>query len=277
MRKVVQPGFRRKTDSVEDEVEQVLLEMNRQSMAERPKKTAPYVGEIKLLYLLHKFKKQACVLDGFHYDVPLDFFYVSSTNPVKGTPEKVADVILSMLPACMPVLVIPMGTSDPNHMMMLFVKKDEFELYDPEGGLLNPTLHMFLEEVGERIGIPFRYQPPTCGIQRYEQRYFSQQLFKEDPGGFCIDWSFFMVEMRLRFPQLTVQKLEALFFDFVDVYRIDVLAFIRGQSAFVHRLKVDIGQNTFEIDSFEMGPQFMEFYRHLAETMFKGDKPIRFY
>ena len=279
-RKVVKSGFRRKVDPVENEVEQVLLEMNQDAMKTRPLKPAPYIGDIKLLYLMHKYKKK-CSPTPFTYDVKTDVFRIDAfLGTPNATPEDVANDVQQKIKSCgNSFFIIPFRMNYPRtkHMTLLFVNPNEgLEFYDPEGNPLSILLREFLESVADFLGVPFQYDPPSCGLQTFEGRYFSKQMFKEDPTGFCIDWSYFMAEMRLRFPQLTTNKIEQLFLDFVDLYRVNVLSFIRGQSVVVQRMHVVIDNKRYDMNQFEEGEDFWNFYEYLSDAIIQGNETVIF-
>jgi hypothetical protein len=219
---------------------------------------APYLGNLRTLYLIQKYQNNLCYLPGIMLDLTLTHKYYFSraqknlsfdrlkepsetNNPFRTENfdhKQLAKLIRETRNFCLDnqILVIDLTiafTKKNYHAVVLIINEETFEYYDPQSGPRGPDniINSKLEPVADELQLQYVSALEVCpvGPQAYEvsRKY---PLKKGDPRGFCVDWSNLYIQLRLQFPEKSGREITDTFLNFIDDHRINIRDFIRGMS-----------------------------------------------
>lgn len=159
------------------------------------------------------------------------------------------------------ILVIPItiDTGKTLHANMLIINfhRNEVERFEPHGrqtiiqGVHSIKIDksissLLVDEINKKYKTNWKYVPPsklcpTLGFQAYEQyakkkRVYKNNIWIQDPGGYCLAWSYFYALLRLKFPKIDGSELIKESFKVLKTDPERLRNFIRGQVKFVYDL-----------------------------------------
>lgn len=134
--------------------------------------------------------------------------------------------------------------------------RQEIERFEPHGSAtgiadfdnekLNKSIEkQLVNKFNKESGLNLKYIPAdkTCpsgykGFQSYEQSARELKgkigdVYITDPEGYCLSWSYFYMNLRLRFPSLPASQLKKIVYDVIGTDPEKLRQFIRGQTKFV--------------------------------------------
>lgn len=151
------------------------------------------------------------------------------------------------------MLVVPLTILSGSHANVLIFNpfRNEVERFEPHGSetghksfdntKVNAKIKQFVEEIDSTL----KYISPSLLCPRLQQGYqfYEQDAKKEkgtynnvaikDPGGFCCAWSYFYVDLRLKFPKKSGTEIIKESQDILGTDPNQLRQFIRGQYTFL--------------------------------------------
>ena len=265
---------------------------------------APYLGQLRTLYLIQKYQNNLCYLPGVSlvaYEKQFERIRMNpSFNPRINSPnemyirqtfdsKQLAKEIRNVRRSCLDDQILVMDLTlrfkfhgVKAHAVVVLINDETFEYYDPQttpndNSYLTALFNRMLEQVADELQLRYISAAEVCpvGPQAIESiRKFPRK--KGDPTGFCIDWSNLYIQMRLQFPEKSGREITDVFFNFVEDNGINIRDFIRGMSRrYTNYDIVFKGGEKLQFEKFEKHDYLLEYMEYvLPYAMMSGSAKI---
>lgn len=233
-----------------------------------------YYGYFFIDYLNQKYDNVCAKRGlGLHYSQVLEINQ-SGKNFSPFKPSKDLDEVYSVFTNCKKrFIVIPVGFLQHQNILIYDTQLNEFELFDSYGSTVDKVfidaystgfnitrkkaeklfidyysgyinnLKLFCEKVqkGSKFFTPVSFFPEGKDFQELEIKSCPSENFKINSWGFCVVWSFWYAENRLKYPNKTREKIISEIMDLFESGKADnvICRTIRGYTVFLTKLDKD--------------------------------------
>ena len=159
------------------------------------------------------------------------------------------------------ILIIPLSITDneqSGHANMLILNKfrKELEWFEPHGAISYlkykhfKILENILKNIANELDLlylaPSNVCPNIKGFQSYDTSNLKTKNNIKDPQGFCLAWSFFYAELRMKFPKLSSKDIIDKTIHIIGNKPLQYRKFIRGQANYINNYKLDNNKLTIK-------------------------------